>query len=177
MAERGTSHLADKINAIRISRKGRRTSAPDILRKGSSDTKAPSTSLSSSANAAPLRRSATTDPTAERKGKTKREQRTSLMVQRMDPNDIIKMLEMQARNADSEIGLESLQALKNTSGVPKERRSSRKKIERSMSTDGSTPGGETRKPRRSSKKNMVPRCKSHNPVHDKSWAGLSVDDL
>lgn len=166
MAERGNSRLADKINGIRMPSKSRRTSAPEILIKGPPDT------------AATLRRAITTDPAADRK--SKREQRTSSMVQRMDPNDIIKMLEMQAQNANSEIGLESLQALKRTTletGGTKERRSSRKKIERSMSTDGSSPAGGTRKPRRSSKKKMIPRSKSLNPALEKSWAGLSVDDL
>lgn len=163
MAERGNSRLADKINGIRMSSKSRRTSAPEILTKGPPDT------------AATLRRAVTTDPAADRK--SKREQRTSSMVQRMDPDDIIKMLEMQARNANSEIGLESLQALKRNTGGTKERRSSSKKIERSMSTDGSSPVGGTRKPRRSSKKKMIPRSKSLNPALEKSWAGLSVDDL
>ena len=119
------SNNADMINSVRLSGRPRRCSAPEVLEnKGL-------TSLGSAA-AASLRRSATTandrsSTRQRRSSKTEKNQcreEIGSAMKRMDPNDIISMLEMQALT-DSNYGYESLQALKNSSPEKSKRTSKR----------------------------------------------------
>ena len=176
MVESRSSTLLDKINGLRLSGKSRRTSAPDILtQKGVGATTA--ASLEAGAAAAPLRRASTTAVPTRRRS-SKRESGSHNVIQQMDPNDIIKMLEMHARNADSEVGMECLQALKQSNTEDKKvRRSSKKKVGRTQSLDEKSEDESPSKPRRSSKKKASRTKSVDDAADDKSWGELSVDDL
>ena len=159
------------INSMRLSGGSRRCSAPEVANKQAE------TSLGSAA-AASLRRAATTTSNgssrrrrSSKTEKTQKREEIGSAMKRMDPNDIISMLEMQA-HTDSSYGFESLQALKNSTPEKSKRtnkRSSKKGLPRrtkSLDADADIdlsflPFDVTAaKPRRGSKKGLPRRTKS-----------------